>query len=46
MSWLDLEMQILNFCGAAMTFAANWFLQSTLLISVGLLAARMFRFPC
>lgn len=43
MIWLDLEMQILNFCGAAMTFAANWLLQSTLLISVGLLAARMFR---
>ena len=42
MNWLTLELQILNFCSSAITFAANWLLQSTLLISVGMFAAWWF----
>lgn len=38
-----LEVQLLNICGASIAFAVNWLLQSTLLISVGLLTAWLFR---
>ena len=43
MIWQTLEVQLLRFCGSAMTFAVNWFVQSTLLMSAGLLVAWLFR---
>ena len=43
MIWGTLELQWLSFCGSSISFAVNWFLQSTLLIGAGLLAAWLFR---
>ncbi len=43
MIWQALELQFLDYCGASITFAVNWFLQSTLLIGTGLMAAWLFR---
>ncbi|HWB09801.1 MAG TPA: M56 family metallopeptidase [Pirellulales bacterium] len=43
MSWLRMQMVVLDGAGAVVSFAANWFLQSTLLIAVGLTIAWLLR---
>src|SRR6476646_1884390 len=41
MSWLHLEMTLLDLARVVCGFALNWLLQSTLLLSAGLVLARL-----
>src|SRR5262245_57578271 len=43
MNWLNAEMTLLDAAAAVFGFAANWLLQSTLLIAAGLAAGRLLR---
>ena len=43
MNWLHTQMAALDIARAIVSFAANWLLQSTLLIALGLAIARLMR---
>ena len=43
MNWLEIQMAIMTVAANAIEFATNWLVQSTLLIAIGLLIARLMR---
>ena len=43
MSWLEIQMAIMTTAAAVAEFATNWLIQSTLLIALGLLLAKLVR---
>ena len=45
MNWLQTQMVLLDAAAAVVQFAANWFLQSALLIAIGLATGRLLAAP-